>query len=178
MMWELAVRYCCMAGIPIPDYHRAHLLIRIVRRGEYVTANTPRCSRRARTFTRIARRSGPMVGPRGAVWPPCSATRRRDSATQRPLRVGANWLWKRVEPSAPRTVACLGFLDADYESEGRYSTTEYLFTWNAFGGLEVEIGSLAIGAEYKYVAAEESDETVELFRIEGQSLTAFLSPRF
>jgi hypothetical protein len=72
----------------------------------------------------------------------------------------------------------LGVLYADYESVGRYSTTEYLFAWNGFGGLEVEIGSFAFGAEYKYVWAEESDETVDQFNIEGQSLTAFLSLRF
>jgi len=34
MMWELAVRAYGMAGIPIPDYDRAHTPIRVVRRGD------------------------------------------------------------------------------------------------------------------------------------------------
>jgi hypothetical protein len=34
MMWELAVRAYGIAGIPIPDYDRAHTPIRVVRRGD------------------------------------------------------------------------------------------------------------------------------------------------
>ena len=34
MMWELSVRACGMAGIPIPDYDRANTPIRIVYRGK------------------------------------------------------------------------------------------------------------------------------------------------
>ncbi|MBM4059701.1 MAG: hypothetical protein FJ265_01190 [Planctomycetes bacterium] len=34
MMWEMAVQAYGMAGIPIPDYDRAHTPIRLVRRGE------------------------------------------------------------------------------------------------------------------------------------------------
>ncbi len=90
-----------------------------------------------------------------------------------------NWRFRLpVQIVKPYIGAGLGALYADYESVGRYSTTEYLFAWNAFGGVEVEVGSVAFGAEYKYVQAEESDKTIDLFTIEGQSLTAFLSLRF
>ena len=34
MMWELAVQAWGMAGIPIPDYDRAHTPIKVVRRGQ------------------------------------------------------------------------------------------------------------------------------------------------
>ena len=34
MMWELAVQAWAMAGIPIPDYDRAHMPVRVLRRGD------------------------------------------------------------------------------------------------------------------------------------------------
>lgn len=90
-----------------------------------------------------------------------------------------NWRFRAPIPFVrPHAGAGLGFLYADYAAAGAYSTTEYLFAWNVFGGLEVEVGRLALGAEYRYVAAEESDETSELFTIEGQSLSAYVSLRF
>lgn len=95
------------------------------------------------------------------------------------LPLFVNWRFRLPVPIVrPYVGAGLGFLYADYEAVGLYSSTEYLFAWDAFGGLEIEIGSVAFGAEYKYVQAEEADETTELFTIEGQSLTAFLSLRF
>lgn len=90
-----------------------------------------------------------------------------------------NWRFRLPVPIVrPYIGAGIGFFYADYEFVGLKSTTEYLLAWNAFGGVEVEIGSFALGAEYKFLQAEESDETPELFSIEGQSLTAFLSLRF
>lgn len=95
------------------------------------------------------------------------------------LPVFVNWRFRAPIPIVrPYVGAGLGFLYSDYEAAGAYSSTEYLFAWNAFGGLEVEVGRFALGAEYRYVQAEESDETSELFTIEGQSLGAYLSLRF
>lgn len=34
MMWELVVQAYAVAGIPIPNYDRAHTPIRVLRRGE------------------------------------------------------------------------------------------------------------------------------------------------
>lgn len=34
MMWELAVQAWTLAGLPIPDYDRAHTPVRVLRRGE------------------------------------------------------------------------------------------------------------------------------------------------
>jgi opacity protein-like surface antigen len=95
------------------------------------------------------------------------------------LPVFVNWRFRAPIPFVqPYAGAGLGFLYADYEAIGAFATTEYLFAWNAFGGFEVAVGRFAVGAEYRYVQAEESDETSEWFTIEGQSLGAYLSLRF
>ncbi len=39
MMWELAVQAWTLAGLPIPDYDRAHTPVRMLRRGEEVDAD-------------------------------------------------------------------------------------------------------------------------------------------
>lgn len=33
MMWELAVQAWALAGLPMPDYDRAHMPVRVLRRG-------------------------------------------------------------------------------------------------------------------------------------------------
>ena len=90
-----------------------------------------------------------------------------------------NWRFRLPIPLVrPYIGAGAGFLYADYEFAGVASETEYLFAWNAFGGVEIEIGSVGFGAEYKFVQSEEADETAEVFNYEGQCLTAFVSIRF
>ena len=34
MMWELAVQAWALAGLPMPTYDRAHMPVRVLRRGE------------------------------------------------------------------------------------------------------------------------------------------------
>jgi hypothetical protein len=95
------------------------------------------------------------------------------------LPVFVNWRFRLPIPIVrPYIGAGAGFFYADYEFVGVASTTEYLFAWNAFGGVEVEIGSVAFGAEYQFVQSEDADETAEIFNYEGQCLTAFVSLRF
>jgi opacity protein-like surface antigen len=62
----------------------------------------------------------------------------------------------------------IGGLYADYEI-GTLSESDFVPAWNAFLGLEVGIGQLAVGAEVKYL---QTDDTKDNFSVEG--ISAFL----
>ncbi len=68
----------------------------------------------------------------------------------------------------------IGGIYADYEA-GSFSSSDFVLAYNAFVGLEVGLGSLAVGAEYKYV---QSEDTKDDFSIEGGIASLFVSIPF
>jgi hypothetical protein len=69
----------------------------------------------------------------------------------------------------------IGGMYVDYKASGVYSNTDFVSAWDTFLGLEVGLGRLAIGAEYKFV---QSSDTKDHFAIEGSSATLFVSLPF
>jgi hypothetical protein len=69
----------------------------------------------------------------------------------------------------------IGGMYVDYKASGVYSNTDFVSAWDTFIGLEVGLGRLAVGAEYKYV---QSSDTKDHFAIEGSSATLFVSLPF
>ena len=59
----------------------------------------------------------------------------------------------------------VGGLFADYEV-GPLDDSEFVLAGNAFLGLEIGVGNLAVGAEYRYLVTEETDPG---FEIEGHA---------
>lgn len=69
----------------------------------------------------------------------------------------------------------IGGMYADYDAGPTFSGNDFVMAYNAFIGLEVGIGSLAVGAEYKYVQTE---DTKDDFAIEGGMASLFVSIPF
>lgn len=69
----------------------------------------------------------------------------------------------------------IGGVYADYEAAGSFSGNDFVAAWDAFIGLEVGLGRLAIGAEYKYL---QTDDTDRGFAIEGATTSLFMSLPF
>lgn len=75
----------------------------------------------------------------------------------------------------PYVGAGVGGMFADYSAGSLYSNSDFVAAYDAFVGLEFGIGNLAVGAEYKYVR---SDDTENDFSIEGNTATLFVSIPF
>ncbi len=69
----------------------------------------------------------------------------------------------------------LGGMFVDYSASGIYSATDFVGAASAFVGLEFGLGSLAVGAEYKYL---QSADTKNDFSIEGSTASLFVSIPF
>lgn len=68
----------------------------------------------------------------------------------------------------------VGGIYADYEA-GAFSDSDFVLAYQAFIGLEVGLGNLAVGAEYKYL---QSEDTSDNFSIEGGIASLFVSVPF
>lgn len=68
----------------------------------------------------------------------------------------------------------VGGLYADYES-GAFASDDVVGAWSAFLGIEVGVGRLAVGAEYKFMQTEDTDDG---FAIEGSTVSVFASLPF
>lgn len=68
-----------------------------------------------------------------------------------------------------------GGLYADYDAGATFSESDFVMAYSAFLGLEVGVGSLAVGAEYRYI---QSEDTKNDFAIEGGMASLFVSIPF
>ncbi len=69
----------------------------------------------------------------------------------------------------------LGGLYADYESDAGLASDDFVLAGAAFVGVEFGLGRLAVGAEYKYLQSEDTDDG---FAIEGSTVSLFASLPF
>jgi opacity protein-like surface antigen len=75
----------------------------------------------------------------------------------------------------PYAGAGIGGMYADYDAGSAFSDSDFVLAYSAFIGVEFGIGSLAVGAEYKYV---QSEDTKDDFSIEGGMASLFVSIPF